>query len=152
MKRPYQITGVVLILLAVFVYREAVDLKYYQRTGPGPGFFPTWDSILIGLLGIIMFVQATFKNRDPLPRGFFPTRAGYLRVGAIVLGVGASALLLNPLGYPFTMLAFLLFMLFALGRQNPLVAITVALLGSFGVYYAFVNWLNVPLPPGILGG
>lgn len=151
MKRPYQITGVVLVLFAVFVARESMELPFYTENGPGAFFFPLLVSILIGFLGAFIFLQATFGVSEPMPADFFATRAGYLRVGAIVLALAAIVVLLEPLGFRLTMLAFLALLLLTLGRQNPFITAVIALLGSFGTYYVFVEWLRTPLPIGMFG-
>ncbi len=151
MKRPYQVTGIVFILFSAFIARESLDLKFYTSLGPGPGFFPFWLSVFLGALAAIMLYQATFKPQEPMPSDFFANAKGYLRAGAILLALVASVLLMEPLGFRPMMLAFYLFLLFALGRQNILVTIAVALAGSWGVYQVFVELLKVPLPIGIFG-
>lgn len=98
-----------------------------------------------------MFLQATFQKSDPMPDNFFPSRDGFFRLAAVTLAMIGSVMLMNSLGFRFTMLGFLLFLLFALGRQNWIVAVLVSLAGSFGTYHVFVNMLKVPLPTGMLG-
>ncbi|MCL4371611.1 MAG: tripartite tricarboxylate transporter TctB family protein [Chloroflexi bacterium] len=151
MKRPYQVTGIVFILFSAFIARESVELKFYTSLGPGPGFFPFWLSVFLGALAAVMLYQATFKPQDPMPADFFANAKGYLRAGAILLALVASVVLMEPLGFRLMMLLFYLFLLFALGRQNILVTIAVALGGSWGVYQVFVEYLKVPLPIGIFG-
>lgn len=151
MKRPNQITATVLILFSAFMAREALDMTYYTPLGPGPGFFPFWISIFIGLLSAIMLYQATFHQSDPMPEDFLPSKAGYFRVIAVTFGMIFVVVIMPILGFQLTMLPFLLFMLYALGRQNLLVTTLVALAGSFGVFYVFNNWLQVPLPIGMFG-
>ncbi|MBM4313907.1 MAG: tripartite tricarboxylate transporter TctB family protein [Deltaproteobacteria bacterium] len=151
MNRAYQITGVVFLLLAAFVARESLALKFYTNNGPGPGFFPFWLSIVLGLLAVLMILQATFRQSEPMPEGFFADRAGYLKVGAIVLALAVSTALLEIAGFPLTMLAVILFLLFVLGRPGPIVTLLVSAAGSFGCFYLFDRWLKVPLPTGFFG-
>ncbi len=151
MRRPYQITGIVLVLFAAFVARESLRLQFYMPMGPGPGFFPLLVSILVALLGATMFIEVTFREAVPMPADFFATSTGYLRIGAIVLGFLAVLVLMKPLGFSVTMLIFLVFLLLTLGRQSLLITAVVAVAGSFGTYYVFVKWLAIPLPTGIFG-
>ena len=151
MKRPYQVTGIVFILFSAFIARESVELKFYTSLGPGPGFFPFWLSVFLGALAAVMLYQATFKPQDPMPADFFANAKGYLRVGAILLALIASVLFMDVVGFRLMMLLFYLFLLFAMGRQNILITIAVALGGSWGVYQVFVEYLKVPLPIGIFG-
>ncbi len=151
MKRPYQVTGVVFLLLAAFIAWESLELKFYTYIGPGPGFFPFWLALLLGALAVLMILQATFRRPDPMPADFFASRAGYLRVGAIVLALTATTVLMNVLGFSLTMLGIILLLLFALGRPNLIVTLLVSVAGSFGCFYLFTQLLRVPLPTGFFG-
>lgn len=55
------------------------------------------------------------------------------------------------LGFRLTMLAFFLALLSLLGRRHPLETSILALIGSFGTFYLFVEFLSQPLPVGIFG-
>ncbi len=151
MKRPYQITSMVSMLVAAFLARESLRLRYYTPLGPGPGFFPLWLSILLAILAAAMFWQATFGKPEAMPADFYADRGGYLRIGAVVAALVGVIVLMGPLGFRLVMLGFYLFLLTALGRQHPLLTGIIALAGSFGVYYVFVRWLATPLPTGLLG-
>jgi putative tricarboxylic transport membrane protein len=151
MKRPYQATALVILLLAGFLARESWRLRYYTSLGPGPGFFPLWLSFLMAVLGGVMLWRATFGAPGAMPANFYADRRGYLRIGAVVGGLVAVIALMEPLGFRLTMLGFYLFILSALGRRGWLATGVIALAGSFGVYHIFVRWLAVPLPVGLLG-
>ena len=150
MKRPYQITGIIVVIMAVFLARESLRLRYYTGLGPGPGFFPLWLSVLMGILGAAMFWRATFGAPEAMPADFIADRRGCIRVAAVVGMLVAVIVLIEPLGFRLAMLGFYLFILTALGRQHWLLTGIIALAGSFGVYYVFVHWLAVPLPIGFL--
>lgn len=151
MNRPYQITGVVFLLLAAFIAWESLELKFYTYIGPGPGFFPFWLSMALGLLAVLMILQATFRQPEPMPEDFFACRAGYLRAGAIVLALTVTTALMEIVGFQLTMLGTILFLLFALGRPSLIVTLLVSVAGSFGCFYLFDRWLKVPLPTGLFG-
>jgi len=151
MKRPYQIAGTVLLLLAAFIAWEALKLKFYTHLGPGPGFFSFWLALLLGVLAALMIFQATFRPADPMPEGFFPSRRGFLKMGAILLALAATAALMETLGFRLTMFGVFLFLLCILGRPNWVITLLVSAAGSFGVFYLFDRWLRVPLPTGLFG-
>ena len=151
MNRTYQIAGAAILLLAVFFGYEALQLRYYSELGPGPGFFPLWLSILLGILATIMLVKATVGVREAMPAEFFAEKAGYLRNAAIVCAVIATIALMEWLGFRLTMFVFYLFLLSVLRRQHFVLNIVIALAGSFGVYQVFDHWLATPLPTGIFG-
>lgn len=153
MKRPYQIMSALFFLFSIFIVWQSIGLRYYTSLGPGPGFFPFWLSSFLALLSAIMFYQATWGSakREPMPSDFFAGRVGYFRIAAITVATAAVVVTLEPLGYRISMLAYLLFLLVALGRVNIIATVLVALAGSFGVYHVFVQWLAVPLPVGMFG-
>jgi len=151
MNRTYQITGIVFLLLAAFIAWESLELKFYTYMGPGPGFFPFWLSVAMGVLAVLMILQAMFREPEPVPEGFLASRAGYLRAGAIVMALIVTTALMEIVGFPITMLVTTLFLLFALGRPSLIVTLLVSAVGSFGCFYLFDRWLKVPLPPGFLG-
>jgi putative tricarboxylic transport membrane protein len=150
MRRPYQITSIVLLGMAAFLAREALKLRYYSPLGPGPGFFPVWLAVLLVVLAAAMLWQATFRTPEAMPDDFFPDRSGYLRIAAVLGALVWVIVLMDSLGFCLVMLAFHAFLLVVLGRQHPVVTGIIALAGSFGVYYVFVHWLGVPLPMGVV--
>ena len=149
MRRAHQITGALLLCFSIYVGVEALELRYYTALGPGPGFFACWLSLILGLLSIAMLAEATFGRPEPMPEDFFADLGGYLRMGAVVAALLVGALLLERIGFRLTMFGLYLFLLLTLGSQNIITAILVALAGSFGVYFVFTQWLNVPLPVGV---
>lgn len=151
MRRPNQIAGVAFLLLAVWVAWQALKMRFYSHLGPGPGFFPFWLALALGVVSLAMLVQATVGASEPKPVGFVPDRRGILRVIAVFVALALTAALLEPLGFRLTMFAALAFLLVALGQQNWFVTLAVASAGSFGAFLLFDRWLRVTLPTGIFG-
>ena len=150
MNRARQVAAAVLFLLAAGVGAEALRLRSYTSLGPGPGFFPLWLAVILGVLSLLMFVEARRRPQaEPMP--FLATRDAYMRMAIVVAAITASVILLQPLGFRLTMLGMLLVVLFGLGRDHAIVKLATAGLGSFGVHYAFVQWLHIPLPRGPFG-
>lgn len=151
MRRVYQITGAVFLLVAAFLGYHAVGLRYNTPLGPGPGFFPVWLSLLLGLLGIGVLLRASLARPEPLPEDFIAPRSGYARMAAVLVALLAVPLVMPVLGFRLTMLGFYLALLSVLGRRHPVETAILSLLGSFGVYHVFVELLSQPLPLGSLG-
>ena len=151
MQRPHQLTGMLLLCIAIYVGIESLKLRYYTSIGPGPGFFPLWLSIILGVLALAMLGQATLGAAAPLPRDFFADRGGYVRMAVVAVSLLASALLLERIGFRLTMLAVYMVLLWGLGRRRVASNLLFAFIGSFGVYFVFVQWLSVPLPVSTFG-
>lgn len=146
MRRVYQVTSLIFLAVGLFAVFTATKLKYYGELGPGPGFFPLWLGLIFSGLAVGWFAHVSLRPVDEMEPGFMPDRAGVIRVLSIVVALAAYTILLETLGFQLLTLIFLLALLVTLGRQNPVVTILIGLVGSFGIYYLFRNWLNVPLP------
>jgi hypothetical protein len=84
----------------------------------------------------------------PAPASF---RSGSGCSARILGAVAAAAALLEPLGYRLTALLFLGALTPLLGARSPVAIGGIALVGSFGVYLVFNDWLDVLLPVGPFG-
>lgn len=151
MQRMYQITGLALLALAAAVVFGALQLRYYTSLGPGPGFFSFWIGLVLGGLAVLMILQTLFQPVEPVVADFFPRRDGWWRMGAVALSLVAAALLLERLGFSLTMFAVYVFLLRSLGGYSLAVCVAAAAVAGFGIDYAFVRWLDVPLPAGLFG-
>ena len=146
-----QCIGVVFLSTAVFLAWNAAGLVYYDRLGPGPGFFPLWLCGLLAALAIAVFVQASLAAPERLPDDFFTTRGNYLRIAAVIAALLMIAFVMRPLGYCLAMLGFFMAMLVLFGRRNIVEVVALSLVGSFGTYYIFGSLLGVALPVGPFG-
>ena len=86
----------------------------------------------------------------PLPEDFWPTRIGLIRMAVVILGVAWMAAFLEDLGYVITSFVFLAALIYVMGTRNLLLVLSMAVLGSFGIYLLFTRLLYTPLPRGIL--
>ncbi len=153
MKRAWQITAATFAVLFVLWAQQSWRLSLTDALGPGPGFFPFWLSLIGAALSVALIVSLQ-REAQPnetafatiLPRGT-AVRPVLTLLGALI-GVAA---LLEPLGFPLTVLAFCLIVLPAIGARNWVVIAIFALAASFGILSLFSDLLKVPLPMGLLG-
>lgn len=146
MRRVYQVASLPFIAMSMFVVLEARRMRYYTEYGPGPGFFPFWLGCLMLLLSAMWLLQVTFKSVEPMESSFVPDRKGVLRLLSALVALVLFTVFVEVVGFRLAMLAFMLFVLMAFGRQNILVTVLISLLVSFGMFYVFQNWLDVRLP------
>ena len=151
MKRAHQVTAVVCLVFAAVVMRRSLVMRLHTPLGPGPGYFPFWLAVIFAGLALVMLVQATLGRSAAGSVDLIATAAGYRRITAILGALVAAVILMNPLGFRLTSLAFYLFLLSTLSRPSWVVALLVAVAGSFGVYHVFANFLRITLPVGLLG-
>lgn len=151
MKRPYQVTGLVIVVFAIAVMYESLQLAYYTKLGPGPGYFPFWVGVIVGMLGSAMVYAATIRGADPLPQDFVPSRSGIIKLAVVLAVLVWTIVMMKPLGFRLTTLVFFGALLPVLGYAKWIKVITVSLVGSFGIFYVFDTVLGMSLPIGILG-
>ena len=145
------ILGIVLLAVAVMAGQEAVQLTYWTALGPGPGFFPFWLAVVLGVLSLLLCVRSLPALRLGKGEGALPDRDVMVKMAIVIGALGGVVVLLEPLGFRLTMLAMYLLVLYGLGRRDLLLSPLIALLGSFGAFHVFTQWLAVPLPTGIFG-
>lgn len=139
-----------LLLFGIFVVYESLQLRYLGDFGPGPGFFSFWLGVLVIGLALAELAKTIRRRSEPLPNGFFPDRAGLVRMLSIVGALVGALLIMEWLGFSLTMLLFSIFLLRTLGRQSWWLTVILALAGSFGTAFIF-RQLLVILPRGIIG-
>jgi putative tricarboxylic transport membrane protein len=142
----------------------SIKLPLLDALGPGPGFFPLVLCLLGGVLAVALIVQlaqqpdgmvgvvddSSTASADA-PESFIPDQPAQFRLMGIVILLAAAFMVLDPLGYRLTALAFISLLLLVLGVRNILAIASVALVFSFGVFHGFYYWLKVPLPVGGFG-
>ena len=146
MKRIHQAAAIFFIALSASIAWESWKFEYYTNLGPGPGFFPFWLAVAMGVLSLIWLLQLFGKSWTPEPKAFFPPWQGIFRILLILVAMVAAACFMDFLGFQLTMFLFLVFLLLVLGRQMLWVALVLSLFCSVGVFHLFSRYLDVPLP------
>ena len=135
------------LLTCVGSYRLPVGIG--SLSDPGPGFFPFWAGIIMGILSFVAYMKALrIKGEDIGP---WYSRERWRKVLLILAIITGYALVLETLGFVLStfLLLFTLFKLvenqrwwFAVGGS------LVVAIASFGV---FDRWLKLQLPKGFWG-
>jgi len=145
-RRDAMVASVVILALGVTAAYESAKLPFGTIHSPGPGFFPWWTSVVLGLLALVLLVQ-TLTSRPSASRD---GSGRITKVMALLVVLTAYTFLLDPLGYPLCTFLLVLFMLRATEPQRWTVALGMAALTAVGSYVVFAIWLGVPLPRGPL--
>jgi putative tricarboxylic transport membrane protein len=150
-RRSDMILGAALLGVAGFFGMGALRMRYFTAIGPGPGFFPRWLALLLGLLGLAILLRAWLGRIADGAGENWPARDAAGRVVVPLAALAWIALTIETLGFPVSALVATLAILVALGAREARVILPVALGASFGAYLLFARWLGVPLPSGGLG-
>jgi len=144
------LSGICLGSFGVYVAFEALKLPYVSEFGPGPGFFPLWIGIGLTLLSLLLIVANLFASTAPEnSERQSGTAVGRALVGwsGLMLAIG----LLHWLGFGLSLALLAVFLILALERRSPWVAISVAFGLALGFHAIFVLALGLSLPAGPWG-
>ena len=148
-------------MLAVGVIYEGVALSMPRGSlaYPGPGLFPMLVGafIIATALGcLLQEIVPRLRTREPAASSLPGGNAGAVEGRNVSKTVQLTALmigyifLLKPLGFPLAICAFLALAIRIFGYRKWLPALAMAVVIAGVSYVAFVVWLKVALPLGIL--
>ena len=139
--RSDQISGLMLLALALYVSWMNRAYPLGTLSEPGPGYVPLLLAIFMGAMGLLVALNG--GKSEPLATMEW-TEAK--RAIALLLACSVAAYALERLGYRITMAALLVFFLGVMERRKPMIVALVGVGFSFITYYLFATLLRVPLP------
>lgn len=147
-------SGVLAMLIGVFVVAYARTFPAAQGGPVGPAFFPSVIGVALIGTGAVL-VLSTLRQRPRLPwielQDWARTPHLVSNVGLVLGALVFYAAAVNILGFIITAIVFLTMLFAAFGvRRTTIAPLAVAL--TVVIHYAFYSLLRVPLPWGILEG
>ena len=139
--RSDQISGVFLLLLALYIGWQDRAFPVGTLADPGPGFMPLLIAIFLGGVGLL--IVAFGGKSEPLASIPWPEAR---RAVLILIVCAGGAVALERIGYRLTMLVLLIFFLGVVERRHPAAVAAVAIGFSLFSYYLFATLLQVQLP------
>src|SRR5580765_3559458 len=139
------VSGLFWLAVAIFAAVQGLSLNLGSLNRPGPGFFPFWGGVVLGVLSVVLIVRS-FKRVAAGPRIRPESWKPFVVVGALL----AYLVLLEPLGFVAVTFLFLL-LLFRLEQQGWAFSAGSAAIGTLASYLLFQVWLRTQLPTGPLG-
>ncbi len=141
-----RISGIGLLIFAIFVVIETRVLPLGTHSNPGPGYLPIILASALAIFAMILIIQG--KLSPPWKSIQWPEK---VHAWTIIGGCFLVAFLIDPLGYRLTMALFLGFLFGVLEKMKIGWALLLALTLSWGSFWVFDTLLMVPLPRGGLG-
>lgn len=136
-----QLSGLMLVVLALYVAWENRAYPIGSLQEPGPGYMPLLLAVFLGVMGLLIALGGA---KSPLLTEIRWPEA--TRAVVILLACGVGAFALERLGYRITVIALLIFFLGVLERRRPLPVALVSIGFGFISYYVVGDLLHVPLP------
>jgi putative tricarboxylic transport membrane protein len=134
-----------------------LTVALYARTFPpmpgqdiGPAMFPTLVGIGFAVFGVWLIGADLMGERGPLVTVESWVRRPRMvaNVALVVAALVLYILLVEPVGFLLTSMAFLALLMAAFGAGR-LVIVSVAVLVTLAMHYGFYSLLRVPLPWGV---
>ena len=134
-------------LTCVGSYRLPVGIGSWHD--PGPGFFPFWAGVIMGILSFAAYWRALRTKGEDI--GPWYSREKWKKVLLIMAIISAYALVLETLGFVLSTF-LLLFTLFKLTEnQGWRLSVGGSLVVAAVSFVVFDRWLKLQLPKGFWG-
>lgn len=150
MKTLDQTSSLFWLLVSVSVFIESLRLGIGTLHNPGMGFFTCSASGILGILSLILFLQATLRKKDLKAAPFF---AGPLwtRILLVVIVLVVYSWLMPVLGYLISTFLLMTFLFLILERKKIVFVFVSSILATIVTYVVFSKWLNCQFPDGLFG-
>src|SRR5262245_9780464 len=145
---------------------DQARFRWQEGLGPGPGYFPFWVAVILGISSLVNLVNALrghgageiFVSLRPFGRVLavlIPSLIYVVLVGGLSLGPVPSIGIPEPvripgLGIYVASAIFIFAFMIVVGRENLVKAIGVAIAVPLALFFMFERWFLVPLPKGPL--
>ena len=146
-----RISALFWVVVAIGICFGSVRLSLGGLHKPGPGFFPFLVGSILGILSSLIFLQSFKALPGDEKRAFWPNPKRSLKMTYILIALILYALGMDYLGFLFSTLLFLGFLLKAIEPQRWSVVLSGSILGTIVFYGVFKYWLDIPFPTGIPG-
>ena len=147
MKRADIGVGIGLIILSAWVFWYSSAYREQEIYIYGPNFFPQILSILMGICGVILIVNA--MKGKVLPKTDRIDARGFLRM-LIAIGICIGYLyLMQVIGFAMGTSVFLFVLMTFLGQQGLMKRVMSSIAASLSVWAIFRYFLVIPLPTGL---
>jgi putative tricarboxylic transport membrane protein len=138
------------LLCALYIVMEGVALDVGGLHQPGPGFFPVFGGILLGVFSIIHFVRSMRAPSVRKGRKGEGDKENPVYVIFIFVGLLVYTFILDWVGFILCTFLLLAILLKAFDRQQWWKVLVTAGVASCASYVVFAVLLKSPLPKGIL--
>jgi putative tricarboxylic transport membrane protein len=139
-------TAAILCVAVFYTWWAFAELSFLSSAGRlGPGFFPRIIGLAL-IVACLLTLAGDLRKRDDL------ALSSYWRTALVVAGLsGAFVLLLNVLGGPLAMVAFMLASLSLLNPGKAVQNVAISVGFPLALFLLFDRWLNASIAPDSLG-
>jgi putative tricarboxylic transport membrane protein len=150
MKLYDQTSSLFWLLVSVAVFLESIRLGVGSLHNPGRGFLTFGASGILGILALILFIQASLRKpeaeREPLFAGKM-----WKRIVFVLTVLWLYAWVMPTVGYLISTFILMLLLFWVLEKKKIGWVFASSVLSTLLTYVVFSKWLNCQFPDGLLG-
>jgi putative tricarboxylic transport membrane protein len=144
-------SAVVWMAVAIGICFGSIKLSLGELHRPGPGLFSFLAGSILGIFSLNVFLGTLKRTVQEERKAFWGNLQRGLKMTYVFIALFLYAIGMNYLGFFFSTLLFLGFLLKKIDPQPWSVVLSVSLFGTVIFYLIFKYWLAVPFPKGLLG-
>ena len=150
MKTLDQTSSLFWLLVSILVFAESLRIGIGTVQNPGMGFVTFGASGILGILALVLFLQASFRKEDVRHKPLF---AGTLwrRILFVLLALTVYARVMPVLGYLISTFLLMSLLFWVLERKRIGFVLFYAVLATLLTHLVFSKWLNCQFPQGLFG-
>ena len=150
MKTFDQASSLFWLLVSLSVFVESLRLGIGTLHNPGRGFLTFGASGVLGILSLILLLQASLRKKEVKTPPFF---AGPLwtRILLVVIVLVVYSWVMPVLGYLISTFLLMTTLFLILERKKILFVFVSSILATVVTYLIFSKWLNCQFPDGLFG-
>ncbi len=150
MKTLDQTSSLFLLLVSISVLVESLRLGIGSVQNPGMGFMTFGASGILGILSLVLFLDATLRKGEGKTKPLFAEKL-WKRVVFVVLVLILYSRMMPVLGYLISTFLLMSLLLGVLERKKIWLVLVSSLLSTWMTYIVFSKWLNCQFPDGLFG-
>jgi putative tricarboxylic transport membrane protein len=150
MKTLDQTSSLFWLLVSILVFAESIRIGIGTVHNPGMGFMPLGASAILGILSLILFVQASLRKEDVRHKPLF-AGSMWRRIFFVLLVLTIYARVMPVLGYLLSTFLLMSLLFWVLEKKRVWLIMIFSLLATLCTYMVFSKWLNCQFPDGLFG-
>jgi len=150
MKTLDQTSSLFWLLVSILVFAESLRIGVGTVQNPGMGFMTFGASAILGILSLVVFLQASLRKEDVRHKPLF---AGTLwrRILFVLLALTVYARVMPVLGYLISTFVLMTLLFGILEKKRIKFVPLYALVATLFTHLVFSKWLNCQFPHGLFG-
>jgi hypothetical protein len=138
------------LLVSIWVFAESLRIGIGTVHNPGMGFMTLGASGILGILSLVLFLQASLRKEEGEHQPPF-AGAGWRRNVFILIALTVYARVMPILGYLITTFLLMGLLFWVLEKKRVWLVLIASLMATFFTYIVFSKWLNCQFPDGLFG-